>query len=545
MTSEHSDTIELSHIARTVARGWRSVVGFTVLGIAVAAGVLLFAPRKYSGVTTVVLKSGTGAGGASSSSVLSQITGLGDITAGLLGGKSPMETEIEVMSSRAVVGDVIDSLRLQAEVIGSAPLASRLVISALDAPTPFKRKRYRFERNADRTFRYSGNGEQGAMVPGTPTRLATAAVTFSPTGELPSTFDLVVRDKADAIDWVSKHLVVDKGKGEVLSITYRGDDSVTAASLPNTLLDIYLARRRGTDRGINQRRVEFLTAKSDSMEKALAGAAQALRRQQEASGVLDPSAMAKVELESGSLLRGKLTDVLVEQGALRQLMDQINSKTSSPRNLAAYPRFINSPIINGLVSQLSDFDTRRTIMLTTHTDSDRDIVALDKSAADVEAKILPYARTYADALAKERADLEASIDRVNANLARLPKAAESSGQLESDVVGLTKLTAGLQGQIVEAKLAAIGEGGDVRPLDRAEIPKKPSFPTPFLTASIGTIGGLICGLIAAILVGSVGRWMRDPIEVERVTGVPAIQFDPAVPLLLTNGASRTLLVAPL
>jgi Mrp family chromosome partitioning ATPase len=39
--------------------------------------------------------------------------------------------------------------------------------------------------------------------------------------------------------------------------------------------------------------------------------------------------------------------------------------------------------------------------------------------------------------------------------------------------------------------------------------------------------------------------MRDPIEVERATGVPALQFDPAVPLLLTNGTSRTIVVAPI
>jgi hypothetical protein len=33
--------------------------------------------------------------------------------------------------------------------------------------------------------------------------------------------------------------------------------------------------------------------------------------------------------------------------------------------------------------------------------------------------------------------------------------------------------------------------------------------------------------------------------VERSTGVPALQFDPTAPLLLSNGASRTIVVAPI
>jgi uncharacterized protein involved in exopolysaccharide biosynthesis len=544
VTTQQSETIEIGHVVRTVVRGWRAILCFTVLGIIGAAAVIRFAPRKFTGVTTVLLKSSSG--GTAGSSVLSQVTGLGDITAGLLGGKSPMETEIEVLSSRSVIADVVDSLRLQAKVVGASPLPAVNVIARLDAPTSFLPHKLRFERRAGgKSYQFSGGDISGVMIPGTPTRLPNGEVTFSQTAELPSRFSVLLRDKHDAIDWVSDHLSVAKTKGEVASITYRGDDSLTAARVPNILLDVYFGRRRGTDRGTNQRRVEFLTAKSDSMEKALGVAARNLRQQQEASGVLDPTAVAKADLETGSALRQKLTQVLVEQGALKQLIDQINAGTLSPQRLAGYPQFAMSPYINNLVAQLSDFETRRTSLLASHAETDRDVGALDKSAKDVEARLLPYARTYAQALEKQRTDFEASIATINDDLARLPKAAESTNKLESEVLALTKILGGLQGQIVEAKLAAIGEGGDVRPLDRADAPKKPSFPKPLITTAAGVMGGLFVGLVAALLVGSVGRWVRDPIEIERATGVTALQFDPAVPLLLTNGTSRTIIVAPI
>lgn len=543
MTNPHSDTIELGQAARAIGHGWRALAGFTALGVLTAAAVILFAPRRYTGTATVVIKSGGGGGG---SSILSQVSGLGDITAGLLGGKSPLETEVEVMSSQSMIGRVVDSLFLQAKIIGETTLAATNALTDLSAPGAFSPRTYHFERvGAGRTYRYRSDDESGEMTPGMPLRLPAGTVTFTAATPLPKSFELRLMDRQDAVKRVERMLKVGKEKGEVASIVYKGDDSVTAALVPNTLLEIYLARRRGADRGINQRRVEFLTAKNDSMEAALAVAGRSLRQQQEQSGVLDAEAVARVELESGAELRSKLTDILVEQGALNQLIEQIESRSVSPRELAAYPKFLGSPVINNLVGQLSDFETRKTMLLATREETDRDVVALTKSAEAVEARLLPYARTYAKSLDKERRDIETSLAQIDRKLARLPRAAESSSQLQRDVVDLARLSAVLQAQIVEAKLAAIGEGGDVRPLDLATIPKRPSFPDPMVTAGIGTFGGLFLGVFAAFLVGSAGRWMRDPIEVERSTGVPALQFDPAVPLLLSNSQSRTIIVAPI
>jgi hypothetical protein len=383
------------------------------------------------------------------------------------------------------------------------------------------------------------------MTPGVALRLPVATVTFSASAALPASFELLVRDDQDAVRWVDRHLKVAKEKGEVASITYKGDDSLSAALFPNMLLDVYLARRKGIDRGINQRRLEMLMAKNDSMESALAAAGAELRKEQEASGVVEPAISAQSELQTRAVVRSRLIDIQVEQGALSQLIDQVRSKTVSPKELAAYPRFVNNPVINNTVSQLADFETRLTLLLATREETDRDVVALRKSAAAAEAKLLPYAETYAQGLENERKDLESSLATIEARIARLPRAVEAGGRLERDLLDMAKLSAVLQAQIVEAKLAAIGEGGDVRPLDRAVVPKKPSFPNPALTLSAGIGGGLFFGVIAALLFGTVGRWVRDPFDVERSTGIPALEFDPSVPLLLSNGGSRTIIVAPI
>jgi Mrp family chromosome partitioning ATPase len=53
------------------------------------------------------------------------------------------------------------------------------------------------------------------------------------------------------------------------------------------------------------------------------------------------------------------------------------------------------------------------------------------------------------------------------------------------------------------------------------------------------------GVVVSLLIGALGRWVQDPREVERTTGVPALRFDPAAPLLMNGAISRTVLVVPL
>src|SRR5581483_10313307 len=120
-------------------------------------------------------------------------------------------------------------------------------------------------------------------------------------------------------------------------IAYRGDDSLTAAAVPNALVAIYLARRATTDRGVNQRNVEFLTAKADSAAAQLAAAERSLRQQQEQSGVIDPEVVGKIELERASQIRTNLTDLQLEDGAIKQLIARVSDGSIKPRELAAYP----------------------------------------------------------------------------------------------------------------------------------------------------------------------------------------------------------------
>lgn len=538
-----ADTIDLAEVGRALRRGWRAVLAFTVLGAVVAAAVILFAPPRFTGTASLVLKTGSDPG----ASVLSRLSGGLSDAGGMLSGalKSPMETELQILSSRAVAGRVVDSLLLQGRVTTPRGVPTNHIVQSYALAPAFAPRTYhftRFTRVSGSVYKVDGTTAQVAAGASLPLPIGTVALRSDV--NLPA-FDLEFRDREDAIKRVSKHLVVDKVGGEVAKVSYEGDDSLSAASVPNALVAIYLARRTTTDRGANQHRLEFIVAKADSAAAALSAAERALRRQQESSGVIDPQVVGKIELERAAQMRASLTDLQVENGTITLLIARVVNGSIKPRELVAYPTFLKSPGINNLLSELSQVETDRFKMLESRTEKDPEVLALTRSAANLESQLLPLARTYSASLGKQRADLEHGLDTLQTKIAGLPAVAESGLRLQRDVLLLGQVYGALQAQLVEARLSALEEGGNVRTLDTAVPPKQPAFPNPLLTAGLGIAGGLGCGLVAALLIGMLGRWMHDPQQVERSTGLPAMRFDAAVPLLIGNEASQTVLIIPL
>lgn len=538
-----SDTIDVADVVRTVKRQWRAVMAFLVLGIVGALAVVLFAPRRFDGKVTVLARPNAQSGG----SVAGRMGGIGEILGSLggLGMPGSIETELQVLRSRALTGAVVDSLQLQFVVKDPSGVSPSAFIAASDLDGVFPPREYAFERRPDGTYAVETDSGTRELAAGAPGALDIGTITLRSSG-LPERFVLRALDREDAITRFGRRLSASKAGGEIVKIAYRGDDSLSAAAAANTLVQLYLDRRKTTDRGVNQRRVEFVTAQLDATAAELSRTERELRREQESSEVFDAEIFGQVELEAAGELRKTLTDLQVEDGAMRQLLAQADAGNITSRDLAAYPAFIRGSSVSPLAQQLSELEARRIQLLERRTEQDPEVRALDETIRLVQANILGMARSYASSISRQREQFQARVDTVQRKLLTLPAAAERGGRLQRDVLRLTAIYTALEAQLVEARLAAIGEGGDVRQIDVAVPQRKPAFPQPFLTMGIGTAGGLLTGLLAALFLGWFGRWLRDPVEIERAIGISAQRFESDRPLLMSAlSSTRLVLVVPL
>lgn len=540
VTSSSTDTIDLADIARTLRRGWRWILGGVIAGGLVALVIVVFGPRRFDGSATAIIRSTPEGGG----SLLARLGDAGAGAASMLGSSAsaPIETDLQILTSRAVVGAAVDSLLLQVEV-RSPSLPSKAIVREVGLPGAFRPLEVSFRRTGQGRYHYESDGGTGDVAAGGLARVRVGTVLLRTV--LPESFTIQLLDREDAIFRTSRNLVASKAGGEVVRVAYRARDSVTAASVPNAAIVSYLARRRTDDRGANAHRAEFLIVQIDSTAALQAIAENKLRAFQERTGLIDPYEIAKLELNTVVDLRRNLGSLQVEESALDQLLAKVESGHMTARQLVAFPSFLKSPGINDLLRQLAELETERTKLLERRLESDEQVGALSRSIANLEGQLVPLARAYAGALHQQRADITSQIGVVATKLVAFPGGAQEAAQQTRELYRLTQLTLALQSQLVQARLASIAEGGDVRPLDSAVPPREPSFPRPLMTAGLGVGAGLVLGLLAAILSASHGRYLEDPSAIERVLGVPAVRYLRGLPLLMSGREqARTLLLIP-
>jgi uncharacterized protein involved in exopolysaccharide biosynthesis len=553
--STSADTIDLADLARSLRRGWRTILASLAVALVLTLVVIYFGPRMFTSSASVVVRSSgdvTGSllaratgdiGGSSGGGGMGTGAVAGGVSALLGGGGSGLETEIQILQSESVLGAVIDSLRLQVVPRSPAGLPSSAFVRDARLPVAFKKLDLSFERTGAGQYRVQGDEVDTTIAAGGTLRLPQGTLVLREA--LPAQFKLRVVDREDALRQVSKGFTVKKAGGDVIKASYRASDSVTAAAVPNIALAEYLRRKRTSDRGVNAHRAEFLQLQIDSIENELRVAERDLRRFQERSGLLDAEIVGKIDLEQLALLRKSQGELEVEAGALDQLLEQIGAGRMSARQLVGFPTFLKSPGINNLLQQLSSMETERTRLLERRMETDPEVIALSKSIVDVEGQLLPLARSYQASLRKQKQEIGSQLAVMTARLDAFPGNAEQGGRLLREVKRLSATQTALRTQLVQAQLNTVAEGGDVRGLDVARVPRKVFFPDPVLTAGVGLGAGLIVGILLALVGGSHGRYFEDQYAIERSLGVPALRFDPRTPLLMAGRAAvRTVLLIP-
>lgn len=532
MRGDEPDVIDLGEVAGVVWRQRLYVVAGAIIGCLAGLVVTFVMNRTYEGEATVLLQ----AADASSSFAL---PGLGDLgtLGGVLGGmpSAAFDTEIQLLTSRAVVGEVVDSLALQAEVAEPRGLAATAVVTAVRTPPRYVGGAVDGRREGA-IYRISDESGAVEVMPGAVAGLPSGVELQLASGPLPDEFQLRVSGRDAAIARVQKKLSHEEPGGEIVRLVYEAGSAEAAAAVPNAIVARYLARRRGQDRGVNQRRYEFLVEKTDSVARELAAAEGALRSFQEQSGVLDPEVRGRVDLERAMELESELETLQIEAQTLREIVAAASSGDIPVRSLAAYPTFLRNAAINTLLEQLLTFESERTQLRQRRTMADPEVVALTESISLLEEQLASLSRSYLTAVERQIAAIGAELSRHRESLGTLPASAEQSYRRQRDVRLLSEMLTALQAQQLQARLGTISEGGDVRLVDAATVPLRPSSPRLLLNLLVGLAAGLFLGVLVAFGRGYFGNRVDGEADAELATGLPVARLRAGAPLFLSRGS---------
>jgi succinoglycan biosynthesis transport protein ExoP len=451
-----------------------------------------------------------------------------------------VDTEMELLRSRALAKQVVDSLRLQLRVSEPAGVSRRELFSHLEVtgdplPAEFRlvREGRRFalvDEASDRTLGRFAAGER-IDLPGAELVLAPGALRFEEIG-------LALTPTAASVRELVKALEVRQPGQEanLIRVAYSGSDPELARDVPNVLAAAFMAQRESMQKSEARSRVALLRQQLDTLAVQLTSAEERLRGFREAEGVVDPQLEASTQIGHLAQLQAERAALESERASLARLIADLQAleTTRGPgddspyRRLIAFPTLLRNQATSELLRTLAQAESERAALATRRSAQDPDVRVLDQRIAELESQIKGIASTYLQGLTSQAAEMDATLSQYRSRLAETPSQQVRFARLSRQPQVLGEMYGLLQTRLKEAEIAQAVEDSWVRVVDAADLPAEPTG------TNAGVFGGLAGGFALLLALGLVlGReyadsTVRTRADVQAALGVPVLGLIPRV-----------------
>ncbi|WP_242354730.1 polysaccharide biosynthesis tyrosine autokinase [Anaeromyxobacter sp. SG64] len=402
----------------------------------------------------------------------------------MLGESSPAETEIEILRSRALVGAVVDELRLELvarprrfPLVGGAfartyrgeeprgPVlglgafgwgGERIALGRLELSPALAAEELTLVAGEGGAYRVEGEdgralaqGKVGEQVSGGGLEIFVADLLARPGTE----FRISRRPRDEVVEGLQQDLrISEKGKKTgVLQLALEGPDRAGIAAILDSLSRKYLRQNVERKSAEAQKTLEFLDEQLPALRSKLEGAEVELERYRARDGAVDVTLATQAALQRVVEVEKGISELQVEYAALRQKFTE------------------SHPVLVAMRDKLSR-------------------------------------------LAEERA-------RIDRRMKDLPEAELESARRLRDVKVANELYLTLLNRAQELKVVKEGTVGNVRILDAAILPAKPVAPRKAVVVLLALFLGAAAGVAIAFARRALDQGMEDPEAIERATGL--------------------------
>ena len=412
---------------------------------------------------------------------------LGDAASSLLSVKTPAAGEIEIIKSRAILGQAVENTKLYisaqpryAPIVGSwlarratelsdpgflgfsgyVTGAEKIMVPQFEVPTDFEAKEFRLKLGPDNRYELSHpdietplKGTIGtplvASIPGGNLRLLVSSVSAKPGAQ----FQLVRSSKQLALLTLQDNLkVVEKGKQSgVLDVSLKSPNPEKLTQLLNEIGRLYVRQNIERKAAEAEKTLGFLDTALPQFKKQLEQSEDLYNRYRNENGTVSLDDEAK--------------------NALTQTVD--------------------------LQSKLLEAEQKRRELSARFTDKHPNLLTL-------EAQISAW---------------KGQIAAVDSRIRKMPLLQQNTVQMQRDIKVNTDLYVSLLNSSLQMRLAKEGKVGNVRLLDDAILPEEPVWPKRPLIIALALLLGLGAGVALAIAKNSLFGGIRSPSEIEAHTGL--------------------------
>jgi capsular exopolysaccharide synthesis family protein len=360
-------------------------------------------------------------------------------------------------------------------------------------------------------------------------------------------FDPASRRSA-AVGTLMAYVVADIPKASrVLPVSFDSPDPAIAARIANGYAENFIAanlqRRFDTStysKTFLQSQLAVTKAKLEESERNLLAYARA-------AGIVDPNAGAGDTSTTGgdasnSLTTSNLVQLNAAYAAARSSRIQAEQKwrEAQATPLMSVPDVITNPAIGGLTQKRAELEAAYQEQLQHRRPDHPGVQQAAAALQTIDAQINALANTVRDSIhtqyetsAKQEAALAGTVGELKGATLSEQSRGIRYNILKREVDTNRQLYDGLLQRFKEVSAQAGVTANNISIIDPAEIPSAPISPNPIINLALATIGGLVLAFLLVLLREIFDDSVRNPEDIERRFGLHLLG---AVPKLRGNTA---------
>lgn len=324
------------------------------------------------------------------------------------------------------------------------------------------------------------------------------------------------------------------GRSHVLSIQAKAQDSSRAAAIANAFADAYLARQRQEKIKANDEAEQFLTDRIAMLRQQVEKADQAVEEYRRQNGLYKG---ANVGVTTQQLTELN-TQLIVAQTAKAEAEARLNEAQSLKKTGIAgesVPEVLNSPVIQSFKQQQVEAERRLADLSSSFGPQHPRILSARAEIAGIRGRLRQEMDHIIDGLRHEARTADARYQALRQNFDRLQSRQAGVNEKSIKLESLEREAAvnhNLLDQVMSRAKETFGQDRLQRPnaqfISAAAPPAAPGFPPRILIVFLGAVGGVLIGVMVALLRDNADRSFRRGDQLEAYTGLPVLALIPAL-----------------
>ena len=312
-------------------------------------------------------------------------------------------------------------------------------------------------------------------------------------------------------------------QSRVVDVLYESKDPVLAAKIANEVVKSYIDQNLDTKLSAAKDAVKWLSERMEEERKKVEEAESALLRYKQQHQIITDfsSDSEKITAQKLASLNEQVVDAQSKRVEAETRYQQALALEHSPELLDSIPEVLKNELVQNIKKMEVDIYNRMSELSRKYGPNHPQMVAIQTELEELKKQKTKEARRilaslrneYKLALAREESLKKALEEQKNASL-DMNKKAIQYGVLQRQAESSRNIYDLLVKRFKETSLTEEMKTGNIRVVDRAEVPKEPVKPKKGLSLLLAAIVGLMGGVGLAFFVEHLDNSIKFPDEVK-------------------------------